>query len=171
MRQHMGYHLLCDASYEATASMPCGICGGESAQYSPDLTQVPGCATWLTKTSQPVIQCKLAGEVKFSIAVAAKVHHTHPCTNRPLKCPTCPSKPGVIHWKLNMTKHFARSHVGTTIPPDFLHLLSTSDDEIRMLRQFGARPGSKVLQPSPAQEQHGEGSVHAQQEEASMESE
>ena len=30
----------------------------------------------------------------------------------PLLCPTCPHKPGVAHWKLNMIAHCGRSYVG-----------------------------------------------------------
>ena len=55
-----------------TAKYPCGFCGGESAQFSPDFSQLTGCAVWLDPKGQPKMHYKLVGDVKYSIASAAK---------------------------------------------------------------------------------------------------
>ena len=56
MRQHMGAHLLHERS-KFNAVMPCGFCGGESAQKSSDLSQLSGCAIWLLN-GQARMYCK-----------------------------------------------------------------------------------------------------------------
>jgi hypothetical protein len=103
MRQHVGKHILYDRKL-LQASMPCGFCGGESAQYSSDLSQLTGCAVWL-KTQQPRMQCKfLDGDIKYSMTSASKCTKTSPCTNVPKLCAVCAKKPGVVHWKYNMAE-------------------------------------------------------------------
>jgi hypothetical protein len=111
MRQHMGFHLLFERE-KVPALMPCGFCGGESAQNTSDRTQLTGCAVWLVK-GQPRMHCQLfGGDVKYTMGTAKKSSKASPCTNVPLLCATCPQKPGVVHWKLNMIAHYDRSHAG-----------------------------------------------------------
>jgi len=45
-------------------------------------------------------------------------------------CPQCPLKPGVVHWKLNMRKHWQNAHSsGNPFPVDFAAQLETVDPE------------------------------------------
>jgi len=106
MRQHMCFHIMHEPS-KTTAKYPCGFCGGESAQFSPDVSQLTGCAVWLDPKGQPKMHCKLVGDVKYSIASAAKCAKSSPCTDRPLRCSLCPQKPAaVVHCKLNIPAHW-----------------------------------------------------------------
>ena len=74
--------------------------------------QLTGCAVWLVK-GQPRMHCQLfGGDVKYTMGTAKKSSKASPCTNVPLLCATCPQKPGVVHWKLNMIAHYDRSHAG-----------------------------------------------------------
>ena len=52
------------------------------------------------------------GDVKYTMGTANKSTKAPPYTNVPLLCPTCPQKPGVVHWKLNTIAHCDRSHAG-----------------------------------------------------------
>ena len=114
MRQHIGFRLLHEPE-RVPATYPCGFCGRESAQFSSDLSQLSGCAVWLSR-GQPKMHCKLVGDVKYSIASAAKSSKAAPCTNRPMLCPQCPLKPGVVHWKLNMRKSTGRARTAAALP-------------------------------------------------------
>ena len=128
MRQHVDFHLLHEPEL-ITATYPCEFCGQESAQYSSDLSQLSGCAVWF-HNKQPKMHCKLVGDVKYNFASAAKISKTAPCTNRPMLCPQCPLKPGVVHWKLNMRKHWQNAHSsGNPFPVDFAAQLETVDPE------------------------------------------
>jgi len=137
MRHHMGGHLLIDPQSISTI-YPCGFCGGESIQHCSDPTQANGCQIWLSPTAQPLMNCKLVGtNIKYSIKAAAKSSKPSPCTNRPMKCPSCPSKRGasaVVHWKLNMKRHFERVHPGAAIPAELRELLETNPEEIELIR-------------------------------------
>ena len=136
MRQHMGYHILHEPS-RVTAKYPCGFCGGESAQFSSDLSQLTGCAVWLV-SGQPKMHCKLVGEKKYSIASAAKCSKSTPCTNRPMLCPMRQQKPGVVHWKLNMPAHWASAQSsGVPFVPDFAAQLETTAGEQNWTRVVG----------------------------------
>ena len=126
--EFIGFHLLHEPQ-RVPATYPCGFCGSESAQFSSDLSQLSGCAVWLSR-GQPKMHCKLVGDVKYSIASAAKSSKAAPCTNRPMLCPQCPVKPGVVHWKLNMRKHWQCAHSsGVPFPADFAAQLETADQE------------------------------------------
>ena len=136
MRQHMGAHLLHERS-KFNAIMPCGFCGGESAQKSSDLSQLSGCAIWLFN-GQPRMYCKLLGgdAPKYSMKSAEKCTSSAPCTNRPMQCPLCPKKPGVVHWKLNMPVHWERNHNAAPLPDDFAGLLETTPNEMELTKKF-----------------------------------
>ena len=136
MRQHMGAHLLHERP-KFNAVMPCGFCGGESAQKSSDLSQLSGCAIWLLN-GQPRMHCKLLGgdAPKYSMKSAEKCTSSSPCTNRPMQCPLCPKKPGVVHWKLNMPAHWERNHNAAPLPDEFASLLETSLNEMDLTRKF-----------------------------------
>ena len=43
IRHHMGYHLIHQRN-RVQSILPCGMCGGESAQFSSDVDQLAGCA-------------------------------------------------------------------------------------------------------------------------------
>ena len=137
MRQHIGFHLIHERE-KVPAIMPCGFCGGESAQYSTDLTQVSGCAVWLSK-KQPKMMClKVGGSVNYSIAAAAKVSDNAPCTTRPIQCPACPQGRGttVVHWSMNMRRHYERTHPGTNLPPSLAAAVDVSDVEREKVKKF-----------------------------------
>ena len=141
MRQHMGFHILHERE-KVTAILPCGFCGGESAQYSTDLTQVPGCAVWIDK-KQPKMHCKLVGgDMKYSMGSAKKSTTAAPCTNVPMLCPTCPQpgrggRRGVVHWKLNMLAHYERSHRSNEVPPSLKEQVHTSKTERSWVKTVG----------------------------------
>jgi hypothetical protein len=144
MRQHIGYHLLTDGALRPANSLPCGLCGGPSSQFSSDLSQAVGCAVWLKgRSAQPEIACKLLGRTTFSMVPAKKCAASTPCTNVPLKCPVCPSKPGVVHWKLNMIEHFKRAH-GGKLPEGFALELHTTEQELQWVSVVGRAPNNKV---------------------------
>ena len=117
--------------------LPCGMCGGESAQFSSDVDQLAGCAIWL-ENKQPRMRCKLAGSVKFAIGPAAKVSDNAPFTNRPVKCPECAPKPGVFHWSLNMAAHFARGH-GKSMPAALEADIKVSEEQKKLVAKKFAR--------------------------------
>jgi hypothetical protein len=140
IRQHMGFHILHERQ-KVTAVLPCGFCGGESAQYSTDFTQVPGCAVWIEK-KQPKMHCKLVGgDMKYSMAAAKKSTTAAPCTNVPMLCPTCPQpgrrRNGVVHWKLNMLAHYGRSHRSIEVPPSLKEQVQTSETERSWVKTVG----------------------------------
>jgi len=136
MRQHMGAHLLHERS-RFSAVMPCGYCGGESAQHSSDLSQLSGCAIWLVG-GQARMYCKLLGgdAPKYSMKCAGKCTDASPCTNRPMQCPLCPKKPGVVHWKVNMPIHWERNHNGAPLPDGFAASLETSAKEMDLTKKL-----------------------------------
>mmetsp|Transcript_18808 Transcript_18808/g.60834 ORF Transcript_18808/g.60834 Transcript_18808/m.60834 type:complete len:334 (-) Transcript_18808:44-1045(-) len=137
MRQHMGFHLIHERE-TVPAAMPCVFCGGDSAQFSTDLSQLKGCPVWLDK-KQPKMRCQLVGDISYSDKAAAKVTKNAPCTNRPIQCPLCPKgrgSKGVVHWKMNMRAHFQQSHPGRDISPELARDLIVTDNEREWTRKF-----------------------------------
>ena len=65
MRQHIGFRLLHEPE-RVPATYPCGFCGRESAQFSSDLSQLSGCAVWLSRGSQ---RCTVNSWVTLSTAL------------------------------------------------------------------------------------------------------
>ena len=59
----------------------------------------------------------------------------------PPLCPTCPHKPGVVNWKLNMIAHCDRAHDGV--------VAASTKKKLRQLRQSAA--GSRSLAGTEAQ--------------------
>ena len=95
----MGAHILEEdwAKYKKEKPrMPCMVCGIHSAigESMKDPSQVAGCPIAIVKGStkailKPLHQCKVVGNVDYSLASAAKSTLTNPCTNRPVRCKHC----------------------------------------------------------------------------------
>lgn len=121
IRHHMGAHLLPSTTWPARYTRPaepCGLCGIRPAhgQYLVDPSITEGCPVSLSKTTgtwRAVHQCKLAGEVTYSLAPAGKSYISTPCTNVPLQCPSCP----LFIWSNNVASHYTDRHPAVTIPP------------------------------------------------------
>ena len=117
MRQHMGAHILCEDSWEKDGvtkpSFPCGLCGVRPSigQIMIDPSQALGCPCGVIGTKghpKPQHQCKLLGDVSYSLGSAAKCSLATPCTNRPIKCTVC----SMTVWSYSMEHHFELKHRG-----------------------------------------------------------
>ena len=120
MRQHMGAHILCEETWEkyATKSVtkpdfPCGLCGVRPSigQIMIDPREALGCPCGVVGTKanpKPKHQCKLVGDVKYTLGSAGKSSLATPCTNRPIKCTVC----SMTVWSYSMAQHFETKHTG-----------------------------------------------------------
>ena len=95
----MGAHILCEDSWEKYSGVtkpafPCGLCGVRPSigQLMIDPSQALGCPCGVIGSKahpKPQHQCKLLGDVSYSLGSAAKCSLAAPCTNRPIKCTVC----------------------------------------------------------------------------------
>ena len=118
MRQHMGAHILCEDSWEKYSGVtkpafPCGLCGVRPSigQLMIDPSQALGCPCGVIGSKahpKPQHQCKLLGDVSYSLGSAAKCSLAAPCTNRPIKCTVC----SMTVWSYSMAHHFELKHTG-----------------------------------------------------------
>jgi hypothetical protein len=112
MRQHIGAHLL--KKIDSISIMTCGYCGRVGTCNISIKVNV-------SKTILPVSSCLYY--VKFSMASAANVVTSSPCTNRPDTCSIC----GQVFWTYCFKAHFDSMHPESLCP----HIIS--DNEIALL--------------------------------------
>ena len=120
MRQHVGAHILCEPSWEhhgvVKPEYPCGLCGVRASigQVMLEPNTVLGCPCGVVGTAahpKPSHQCKLVGDVSYTLGAAAKSSTKTPCTNRPIKCTVC----SAAVWSYSMAAHFEKKHIGMTM--------------------------------------------------------
>lgn len=138
-RHHIGAHLLFDEQWTERPTFPCGFCGTRPAvPYTDSASLVSGCPTALVKASSGTFAhkgaCKLAGEMKYSHKSALKSVEGSPCTNVPMLCPLCPSKPGVTVYKYSMEQHWRSGHPEAVITAAMKETVEISASERRWLR-------------------------------------
>ena len=138
-RHHIGAHLLFDEQWTERPTFPCGFCGTRPAvPYTDSASLVSGCPTALVKASSGTFAhkgaCKLAGEMKYSHKSALKSAEGSPCTNVPMLCPLCPSKPGVTVYKYSMEQHWRSGHPEAVITAAMKETVEISASERRWLR-------------------------------------
>ncbi|KAJ7735833.1 hypothetical protein DFH07DRAFT_680753, partial [Mycena maculata] len=122
---HIGSHILHDPAIDRSME-PCGLCGRAS----------PLCQIFLKKSSSGsgalTIDMKASRcpnlTKRFSIGAATKSIDSSPCSNAPLKCPTCSKKDPAV-WRYNMKEHLTRHHPEVSLPKHG-HLWKLSASEI-----------------------------------------
>jgi hypothetical protein len=126
IQQHIGAHLLEEdwSRYKKTKpAFPCGLCGVRDVvgQWLLDPLSFAGCSVSISDDGRRARhQCKLAGEVSYSLATAAKSSwSTRPCTNRPMKCGACP----LFIQTYSMADHYRNKHPGLGMGADMQKLV------------------------------------------------
>ena len=115
MRLHIGQHLINNNIDQNTRN--CGFCGNVGCSIA--IVHTTGRGS--NKTMGPSAPgCKYF--YKFSLASAAKVNDSSPCTNRPVECDLFK----LVFWSYNMRSHYDEVHSSNELPARFL----LSNDEI-----------------------------------------
>ena len=94
-------------------AFPCGFCGVRPSigQIMIDPSDALGCPCSVVGSKahpKPKHQCKLLGDVQYTLGAAAKCSLAAPCTNRPIKCVVC----SMTVWSYSMAQHFEVKHTG-----------------------------------------------------------
>ena len=150
MRHHMGAHLSQPswAQFGKTRpSMPCGLCGVRDSigQHLIDPSSLPGCPVSIKK-GKAFHQCKLMGEVEYSLLTASKCSVSTPCTNRPFQCPKCP----LVVWSYSLHQHFHDAHPTATIPEFAVAATSLVVHEAELVSQLlTAKAAKKICKDCP----------------------
>ena len=127
IQQHMGAHLLQEdwSRYrQSKPAFPCALCGVRDVvgQHLVDPLSFAGCSVSISQDGKKAVhQCKLAGDVSYSLNSAAKSSwSTRPCTNRPMKCPAnCP----FTVQSYSMAEHYRIRHPQITMRHDTQELV------------------------------------------------
>lgn len=136
----MGHHIFNEPQL-IKSNYPCGFCGGESGQFNSESQQQHAsfCSVWIVKDQAKMFCRLLGGDCKYSMKSASKSKAGTPCTNRPIKCPLCPSKPAVIHWKSSLKKHFDAVHSDDVRVQDYLKRCETSANELMAIASWNVK--------------------------------
>ena len=94
-------------------AFPCGFCGVRPSigQIMIDPSDALGCPCSVVGSKahpKPKHQCKLLGDVQYTLGAAAKCSLAAPCINRPIKCTVC----SMTVWSYSMAQHFEVKHTG-----------------------------------------------------------
>ena len=127
IQQHMGAHLLEENwrryTIKTKPAFPCGLCGVRDVvgQWLVDPLSFAGCSVSISGDGKKAVhQCKVAGEVSYSLATAAKSSwSTRPCTNRPMKCGACP----LFIQTYSMADHYRSRHPELAMGADMQKLV------------------------------------------------
>ena len=112
---------------------------GESMK---DPSQTAGCPIDLEKGStkhilKPVHQCKVVGQVDYSLGSAATSSLTAPCTNRPVNCRHCKQ----VVASYSMQQHYQDKHHGVEMPADLAALVELKKHEREHVMQKLTKKG------------------------------
>lgn len=125
MRHHIGYHM----QYSGLSGFVCGVCGLRAPVESAGGNT---CPVSITKTGQVSGICTHFGiqirEVIKSLKAAQKPSDKAPCTNVPIKCPSC----ALVIWRYQLSQHYTACHKDLTIPRELREV--TSNERALLLK-------------------------------------